>query len=183
MDGITINIDWVYFLGIMGTLLAVSWQAGSKFSKIETSITGIKDKVQDLKSNLDQRIEDLKTDLNNTRLDVFGSSSPISLQPKGEELLVGSGMKHYIDTHGDELLKRCESKKETNPYEVQEYVFAMFSDYEFDHDTDDQLKRYAFEKGVPMDIIRRVGAIYFRDICLSEFKMDVKELDTKETVL
>ena len=175
--GLTITIDWPYALGIMGALLGISWYAGGRFSKIETSLSAISTRIKDMKDAIDQRIDDLKTDVSNTRVGAFESNSPISLTEKGKKILIDSGIGDYIDDNKDALLVLCDPKKETNPYEVQEHVFAMFGDYEFGEDVEDKLKRYAYNAGVSMDIIRRVGAIYFRDICLTEFGMDMAELD------
>lgn len=180
MEGITIQIDWPYALGIMGSLLAIAWYASGRFSKIETSLEGVKERVKDMKENVSLRIEELKTDVNNIRLNAFSSNSPISLTEKGWEILNESGLKEYIDTKKDTLLTACSPKKETNPYEVQEHVFTMFSEYTFEEEIYDTLQIYAFEKGIPMDIIRRVGAIYFRDICLTSFGMNAEELGKKE---
>jgi hypothetical protein len=53
----------------------------------------------------------------------------------------------------------------------------MFDTLTFPQEIDDRIKEFAFEKGTTMAIMRRVGGIYFRDVCLDEFKMNPDEID------
>jgi hypothetical protein len=195
MEGLVINISWEYFFGIMGALLVIAWHSGSKFSKIETSTNWIKEKINNLenrfgilesqfhdlknqfgnlKENVNSYTEEIKLDLNK---DAFDSHSPISLTDKGQKLLADSGMKKYIDNNRDVFLANCEDKTTTNSYEIQEHIFSLFSKYTFPPEIDDMLKEYAFNQGVDMSVIRRIGAIYFRDICLKHFQKDPAEID------
>jgi hypothetical protein len=53
MNAITIYIDWPYFLGIIGTLIATSYYANGRFTKIETTIDWLKDTLQEIKTRLE----------------------------------------------------------------------------------------------------------------------------------
>lgn len=163
---ILINIDWKWLLGIFGTLIVIAWYANGRFTKLETSMDWVKEILHDLKVTSDNAIKP-----------VFTSKSPVNLNQTGEAWLIESGLKDYIDGHKEELMKDCEGKKVTNPYEVQIHVFRMFDNYKFDDVFDDKLKKFAFEKGSTMSIVRRVAGIYFRNLCLEKFGMNKEDID------
>ncbi|MGC1176960.1 MAG: hypothetical protein WA843_02720 [Candidatus Saccharimonadales bacterium] len=109
---------------------------------------------------------------------LFVQNSPISLTNKGKNILEESGLKEYIDRDKALLHSGCgkERKMET-PYDVQQSAFDFFDEHEFPNDIDNKLKTYAFNEGLSMDSVRRIGAIYFRDICLSEKGFEAADLD------
>jgi hypothetical protein len=49
MNGLIINMNWEYFLGILGTLIALAYYANGRFTKLETSVEWLKDAMRDLK--------------------------------------------------------------------------------------------------------------------------------------
>lgn len=167
----TITISWEYFLGIFVFLVGIAWYAGSRFSSIEVSIQWMKDAISELKVNSDN---------SNSSSPAFAAQSPINLTATGELWLVESGLKDYVDKNRGHLIGKCDEKKNTNPYEVQKHIFQMFDTLEFDSATDDALKKFAFQKGTTMAIVRRVGAIYCRNICLEEFGMDKEKIDAHD---
>lgn len=162
-----IQIDWAFFLGIMGALIAIAWYSGSRFSALETSMRWVKETLNELKLNAD----------NASNKPAFGSQSPINLTVVGEQWLQESGMKKYIDINKEDLMGSCSDKRETNPYEVQKYVFRIFDSLVFDEDSEDRFKKFAFEKGTTMSVIRRIGGIYFRNLCLERFNMNKDDID------
>jgi hypothetical protein len=168
MNGLTIYISWEWALGIIGTIVLIAWKANGRFTSIETSLDWLVD-----------RIKDLKIDIDNVRNQAFHNTSPVVLTDNGATWLTDSGLKKYIDSNLPFLRASCSSKKETNAYEVQEHVFSLFDKMNFGKETDDKLKQYAYEQGISMEVLRRIGAIYFRDICLVDFKMDLKDVDDK----
>lgn len=165
-DPILIQINWVYFLGIMGALIGIAWYTNGRFTALEVSMNWVKEILKDLKTGAD-----------NASNPAFGSHSPVNLNPTGEVWVVESGLKEYIDNNKDFFLKQCAEKKETNPYEVQKHTFKIFDEINFDPALDDKLKKFAFEKGTSMAVIRRVGGIYLRNICLENFGMKKDEID------
>ena len=174
MNELSINISWEYFLGIVAFLIGIAWYSGSRFSAIETSIQWLKENVQ----RLTETVSELKNSADNTRAKpVFETSSPINLTKIGEVWLVESGLKRYIDSRKDNLLKDCEEKKETNPYEIQKHIFKLFDTLPFDPDFDGKLKKFAYDEGTTLNLLRRIGAIYFRNICLESFGMNKEDID------
>src|SRR4051794_32762724 len=89
---LTIDINWEYFLGIIGTLIALAYYTNGRFTRIETNFEWLADTVRDLSIRLE-----------NVSANAFEVRSPISLTPSGEQLLRDSGLKSYIDRNKDEL--------------------------------------------------------------------------------
>jgi len=166
---IDITIDWEWALGIVGSLILIAWKGSARLSALETSMEWVKSTLNDLKVAVD-----------NAPRQVFGVGSPIDLKPVGMKWLIDSGLKGYIDSNKDQLLDRCEVKKSTNPYEVQKYVFAMLDALEFAAEVDDRVKKFAYEQGTTLAILRRVGAIYLRNLCLERFVMKQEGIDPRE---
>lgn len=130
----------------------------------------IRDSLQDIR----ERFARLEGSLSGT----FKTQSPIALLPKGEEILNKSGLKSYIDTHSKDLLNQCKSaNRMDNPYDVQEAAFKFFDKLELSNELENALKTTAFNYGVDITVVRRIGGIYFRDICLKEHGFTLEDLD------
>jgi hypothetical protein len=54
MNGITIYVDWAYFLGIVGTLIGIAYYANGRFTKIETTVEWLKETLLEIKTRLEQ---------------------------------------------------------------------------------------------------------------------------------
>lgn len=166
-----INIGVPQFIGIIFTvtfsLMAVAWKTGARLGRVEALVEQVKDGFDKLKANID-----------NIRYKGFESHSPVQLTPKGEDLLNKSGLKEYIDAHESEFSKFCEDnfKMETS-YDIQEAVFTYFDHLKFDLEMEKKLKEYVFNDGGTMEVARRIGAIYFRDICLRNMNRDLNDVD------
>lgn len=107
-----------------------------------------------------------------TKLDGFAkTNSPLSLTPQGEKAVKASGLKQYIDSN-QELLIAAATKngKLTNPYDIQQSTAIFFDAYTFPEDVEEKLKDYAFNNGISLDVLLRVGALYLRDICLEAIR-------------
>lgn len=166
MNPLVISIDWPYFLGIMGGLIGIAWYSNGRFTKLETDTEWIKDLLKSLKINTEGK-------LNNS----FGEGSPIRLFPKGDLILNDSGLKKYIDENKQLLLLNCKSESAMdNQYDIQESVFNYFDKYDFG-DFEQSLKTAAFNFGVSLETVKRIGGIYFRDICLAEHGFKPEDLD------
>src|SRR3989344_7470040 len=162
MEPILIQINWVYFLGIIGGLILVAWYSGSRFSAIETSINWIKESITKLEGRVDN---------------AFASGSPVKLLPKGVEILEQSGLKEYVDKHKNDLMEKCKfTKNLTNQYDIQESAFECFDKLDFG-EFEPKLKETAFKYGMSIETIRRIGGIYFRDFLLSKNGFTPEDLD------
>lgn len=164
-----INIGIYEFIGIIfvvsGSLITIAWWSGGKFTELGIKIDG-----------LDTRL----TNIEGKSSGLIISKSPVGLTENGNKVLVDSGLKEYIDNKKEELLNACSiDHKFGTAYDVQVATFSYFEKIAFDLDFENKLKNYSFENGLDIDVLRRIGGIYFRDICLNKMKMDAKDIDKK----
>ena len=170
MEPILIQINWIYFLGLISGLVLLAWKGGGRFSGIETSITWIKESL----IKLEGRIGNLEGRFDKS----FSTQSPISLLQRGKDILENSGLKKYIDDNESMLLEQCKSEKAmSNPYDIQESVFKFLDEIIFPIDLENNIKTTAFNFGASLDVVRRIAGIYFRDICLSKLGFKPEDLD------
>jgi|HubBroStandDraft_4_1064222.scaffolds.fasta_scaffold90992_2 hypothetical protein len=169
---ITITVGWEWALGIFGLLILIAWKGSARFTALETSMEWIKRTLNELKIAVDNA--------NGPRA-AFGVSSPVDLKPAGLEWLVDSGLKAYIDENKQQLLDLCKKIRSANLYELERQIFYLLDGYRFPDELNDRLKRFAFEKGTSMAVIRRVGAIYLRNVCHQQFRTRNEDLDTHQT--
>jgi hypothetical protein len=152
---LTINIGWEFFLGIFGTLIALAYYANGRFTRVETNFDWLADAVRNLT---------IKTE--NLSARAFDVGSPISLTATGEQLLRDSGLKSYIDRHRDELTSQLRANA-FDLYTVQEGAFRLFDRISLDDSFARHLNKFAYRNGASTDLLRRVGAIYLRDIAVA----------------
>lgn len=153
---LTISINWEYFLGIIGTLIALSYYANGRFTRIETNFEWLADAVRELTIKAE-----------NLSARAFDAHSPVSLTESGEQLLRDSGLKSYIDRRKDDLTVQLRAMAPLDLYTVQENAFRLFHHIPLEEQFARQLKRYAFRTGTSTDLLRRVGAIYLRDVAIA----------------
>jgi hypothetical protein len=53
MNGLTIYVDWQYFLGILGALIGMAYYANGRFTKIETTVEWLREILLEIKKQLD----------------------------------------------------------------------------------------------------------------------------------
>ena len=152
MNNLIIYINWEYFLGLIGTLIAIAYYANSRFSRLETSVEWLKETVSSLQIAFENRSAKL-----------FDVRSPVSLTPAGRRMLIRSGLKSYIDAHKAELAQRI-ARSASDTYQKQLCAFRLFADLQFEQPIQGRLNKFAFANGVSTDMLRRLGAIYLRDL-------------------
>ncbi len=62
MSDIIINIDWPYFLGVIGTLIGIAYYANGRMTKLETSVEWLKEAVLELKMKSEELAKSLIDD-------------------------------------------------------------------------------------------------------------------------
>lgn len=173
MEGLVISIGWEWAFGILitlvGSLITIAWITSSRFTKLETSMEWVRETLGDLKVNAD-----------NARNPVFASHSPINLNALGDTWMAESGLKAYIDARKDDYIGYCSEQESSNPYEVQKHAFQLMDTYHFDQEFDDRLKKFAYEKGTTMAVLRRMAGIHVRNLCLESFGMNREDIDTHD---
>ncbi len=153
MNDLVINVGWENFLGILGSIVALAYYASGRFSRLETNVEWLSDTVRELII----RAENVSSKL-------FGAGSPISLTAAGYRHLEQSGLKSYIDRRKDTLVRQLRAKAPFDRYRVQDFAFRLMARIPFDDTFGRRLNAFAFEHGVSTDLLRRVAAIYLRDI-------------------
>jgi hypothetical protein len=153
MDTLTINISWEYFLGVLGSLIALAYYTNGRFSIIETDIGWLKETLSELAINAE-----------NITAKLFRNESPASLTATGYVVLQKSGLKSYVEAKKATLLAALKLRKPTGLYEIERRSFRLLADLSFEGIVQEHLSNFAFKNGISVNILRRVGAIYLRDI-------------------
>ena len=153
---LTINIDWEFFLGIFGTFITLAYYANGRLTRLETNFDWLADAVRDLT---------VKTE--NVSAKAFEIGSPISLTATGEQLLRDSGLKSYSDGRKDALTTRLRAQAPLDFYTIQGSAFRLFGRISLDDPFSRHLNKFAYRSGTSTDLLRRVGAIYLRDIAVA----------------
>jgi hypothetical protein len=153
MSELIINITWEYFLGIIGSAIVMAYYANGRFTRLETNYEWIVDAIRDLTI----KAENLSSKL-------FDTGSPVTLTRTGQRFLEKSGLKVYIDARKDELVSQLHASERRDFYMVQESAFRLLAGMPLDGLFEQQLNTFAFESGISTDLLRRVGAIYLRDL-------------------
>jgi hypothetical protein len=152
MNGIVIQVNWEYFLGIIGALIGIAYYANGRLTRLETSVEWLTEAVRDLAVRVENGTHKL-----------FNAGSPVALTKSGQKTLVQSGLKSYIDAREEYLLARCQGANAADRYGFQDRAFRLFSVLDFDKPFDQQLSEFAFENGMSTALLRRAGAIYLQD--------------------
>lgn len=171
VQNFVINIGIYKLLTILTSLIAGAWYLSHRLTKVETKVEDFRITIE----GFDGRLINLSG-----RLDkAYSSNSPIALLPKGATILEDSGLKKFIDEKREVFLPDCKKLGSmTNPYDIQQAAFKFFDEFKFDKEMEDSLKSSAYKHGVNMDTVRRIGGIYFRDICLTSAGFKVEDLDS-----
>lgn len=112
MDEILIRINWIYFLGIITSLIGIAWYTGGRFSKIETLIESIKERLSGLEDRFNKKIE----------AELGRVHSPIRPNEKGKEILkIVKWDEIYIDLKKD-IFSNIDLIEPTNLYDVEKVV-------------------------------------------------------------
>jgi hypothetical protein len=151
MDTLSINISWEFFLTVIGSLIAMAYYANGRFTGLETNVDWLKETISELLINAE-----------NIRTKLFKNESPVSLTPAGYHVLARSGLRSYVDAKRQALVSAL--RVSPNQYELQRKAFHLFAELRFEDPVARHLHDYAFANGVSTDLLRRVAAIYLRDL-------------------
>jgi hypothetical protein len=157
MDAITINIGWEYFLGVMGTLIAIAYYSNGRFTALETDIGWLKEMITELSIKAE-----------NVSAKLFKNGSPASLTSAGYHALARSGLRSYVDAHRRTLLAALNAETLSNRYEIQRRAFSLMAELTLDDAVARHLSTFAFSNGMSTAILRRAAAIYLRDLAVAQ---------------
>jgi hypothetical protein len=167
------GVELINIIGIPAIVAALIF-IGGQLNTLSTLKKDIEDTIKPDLKDVRERFATLEGKAAN----LFQAHSPISLTDKGKDYLESSGLKDYIDEHKDSLMEQCDhTVSMSTPYDVQQIAFTLFDEIDFPEDVDKQLKNYAFEQGASTDALRRVGALYFRDLALAAHGFTSEDID------
>jgi hypothetical protein len=156
MEGLVIYISWEYFLGIVGSLIAIAYYANGRFTGLETDVGWLKEAISELVINAE-----------NVRAKLFQNGSPVSLTAAGYHTLQRSGLKSYIDAKKQPLVRALKLRTASDTYELQRRTFRLLAEIPFEDVVERHLNSFAFNNGIDPNLLRRIGAIYLRDLANS----------------
>ncbi len=177
MDTITLINRGIVSIGIPTIVVALIY-IGRKLQALDSLEKMVEKEIKPDLKNVRERFSALEGKMSG----YTKSYSPIALTPEGAKLLQSSGLKQYIEEYQNRMLEFCNENLDMDTaYDIQESVFYYFEhELIFEEAFENQLKEYAYAHGVSTEVIRRLGAIYFRDICLKRLNKDLQE-EEKET--
>lgn len=152
-----IKIDMIYFLGIIGTILTLAWIFSNKLSAIETSIIWIKRELGRLWNSI--------SSMESRLAGVEGSKSPLNPTQLGWKWLNESGLAKIIDEEKKTwLLQNLRNSLPPNytDYDVQEVARRVMVSLK-DDSLMKEVKQYAFEHGIDIEMLLRLGGLLLRD--------------------
>jgi hypothetical protein len=165
-------------LGNLLAILAIVWKGGERMGTIETNISWLKNSLEKIEDTVKDIANTQSVAKDNKNFDLMGNASPIRLKPEGVNVLENSGMKGFVDSNEKMLHENCGHDCEISAYEIQEKVFDLFDNFEFEKEVDKKFKDFAYKEGMNIETIRRIGAIYFRDKCLQVCDLVPADVDT-----
>ena len=155
MDTLIINISWEFFLGLLGSLIVIAYYSNGRFTALENDVGWLKETISELLINAE-----------NLRTRLFQNGSPVSLTAAGHHVLRQSGLKSYVDTKKRTLLAALSAGALSDPYELQRHAFRLLAGLSFEDVVVHHLNSFAFNNGISTDLLRRIAAIYLRDIAV-----------------
>lgn len=159
---IVVNIDTWRLLTILSAIVAWTWYTAYRLGKVETKVETLDAGVAALRGRVD---------------DLYAGRSPARLLFRGAKILEESGLRRWIDENRAALLGQCRKRSAMeNPYDIQAAVFAFFDKITFPPSMEENLKTCAFRNGIEMNNLRRIGGIYFRDLCLDNAGFELQDL-------
>lgn len=153
MDTLAINISWEFFLSLFGSLIAIAYYTNGHFTVLETDVGWLK-----------HALAELLITAENVSTKLFKNGSPVSLTATGYLVLQRSGLKSYIDAKRENLLLALRKRTPSDPYELQRRAFHLLATLQFEDIVAHHLNTFAYRNGISTHLLRRVAAIYLRDI-------------------
>ncbi len=167
MTELIIQIDILYFLGIIASLIGIAWFAGIKIGKIENSIEWIKNEIEKIWNIVREK-------------PITVSNSPMVLNETGQKILNESGIKNIILENKEMLLNAIREKNPETAYDVQEIAKKVVNLLKENTDIFIRLKNGAFKSGTNIDSVLLVGSFPLRDMALKELGFKTEDLDNNQ---
>jgi len=160
-------------IGIPTIVIALIY-IGKKLQILDTVEIDIKS-IRDRFIVVEERVKTLWKD------EVAPAHSPRRLNERGTNILNGSGVKDIIDEKKNGLLAVLKEKKLKNPYDAEQCILQVVSDFKKDNDVVEKLKIGAFSVGADIDTVLLVGGLYLRDLIFPDLGFSTDQIDQYKT--
>lgn len=188
-------MDWKLFFSIGVPIFAtavisiIAWLLKRAIIGLETTDQRIEkkvDKIESFSQAAASSIVEIQTLLTgrgftvNQRL-AYAPGSPTRLTDYGETLMQDSGFYEILKNNPAFFVGLVKSKNPSTNYDIQELSRKVLKEL-----TDSNnalvlsLKNYAYNKGLPLEILVNTAGIVLRDEVMKELSFDDKTLDTKK---
>jgi hypothetical protein len=135
--------------------------------KLNKIVNPIRDAIIEIQTILSDMGKNLRYSLTEK------ATSPLSPTDYGLQMYSESGLKKFVQENTAKLLKlltqRLESLKQPTAYDVQEKCIDVFTKDLINDPLIGHVKTYAFNKGLDVVVILRIGALLFRDEYLTKY--------------
>jgi len=178
------NSEWIALSAIVvpviGSIIFLIFKSGSMIESIKNIQKNIEliqkstDDIQKLKYSFGQM--NVKVDFI-WRNNLSKSNSPIILNDVGKKILETSKISDFTQKYYNEILSRVKSKNPVNPYQAQEYLISVMSEYQNNEECKLMLQDAAFKSGYDVISVLYVGAIDIRDKIISDLGFVVGDID------
>lgn len=155
MEMLVTKVGGGYLLGISVLLTAVVFYIHGRFKIFGTDVAWLKGVISELAINAE-----------NVSAKLFRSGPSPSLTAAGYHVLQRSGLKSYIDTKRSILLTTLKARTSGDPHAIQQRAFRLVAELSLEDAVERHLNTFALNNGLSADLLRRVGAIYLRDIAI-----------------
>lgn len=171
---------------ILILILVIAFWAVYKISSIVTLFGGFKEERRETKEDIREMRKDLSkisgtVDLLYQKyLPTVQSQSPLSLTPKGKEISAALKIEEKVSNHWDVIKEKTERKSPSNPYDIQSVAMELARDcfdIIFSEQEKDEIKLYAYQKGVNLLEIVPIIGVLVRDKYLKEKGITAEEID------
>ncbi len=170
-----INIDLVYFIGIVGSILYIAIRLSIRFGKLENSIDWIKEKFKEHWEAILANQQSIST-LQQSLAGMEASGSPLDPTKFGADHIKKSGLQKIIDeTNKEELLKKLKKSlpEGHTEYDVQETARRVMVSMR-NSALMKPIKDYAFKNGVVVNVLLSTSGLLLRDNFLGRKHQIVK---------
>lgn len=162
MTELVIKIDWIYFFGIIGVIITIAWAFSGRISKIENTISWIRNAIKDIKCRLDNH----DAEIGNMKINIckYGKSdSPMKPNNEGDKLLKNSGFYANYDKIKKLVFPVLDSYKTRTLYDAEKNTLAVFDEFK-DNPIFDDMKNYSVNHpDKPLELIFTIASWIIRD--------------------
>lgn len=187
-------MDWKLFLSISIPIFAtaiisfIAWLLKRAIMGLETTDQRIEkkvDKIESFSQAAASSIVEIQTLLTgrgftvNQRL-AYAPGSPTMLTDYGETLMKDSGFYEVLKKNSVFFVDLVKRKNPSTNYDIQEFSRKVLKELtDLNNPLILQLKNYAYNKGLPLEILINTAGIVLRDEVMKGLSFDDKTLDIK----